>query len=133
LPGLVERSLARNWRVVLQFASATCLEMLDTKLWTFSDESFIPHGSEMDEFASLQPVFLTLDAKANPNKAQIRFCLEGAWPADFSSLQRLVVMFDGNDVEQLETARTQWKKFKAQGGDVTYWQQNATGSWEKQG
>jgi len=131
LPGLVERSLARDWRVVLQCATRECLEMLDTRLWSFSDAAFVAHGSEMDEFAADQPVFLTLDAGANPNGAQIRFCLEAARAADFHPYQRLVVMFDGNDEGQLENARAQWKEFKAQGGDVTYWQQNANRGWEK--
>jgi len=131
LPGLVERSLARDWRVVLQCASREHLEMLDVRLWTFSDVAFIAHGCEMDEFAADQPVFLTLDADSNPNGAQIRFCLEGARAADFQSYQRLVVMFDGNDGAQLENARAQWREFKAQGGDVTYWQQNLNRGWEK--
>jgi len=132
LPGLVERSLARDWRVVLQCATQATLEMLDIKLWTFSDASFIPHSADEDEFAPLQPVFLTLDAQINPNAAQIRFCLEGAYCPDFQHYQRLVVMFDGNDEAQLEAARTQWREFKTMGGDVTYWQQNAQRGWEKQ-
>jgi len=131
LPGLVERSLERGWRVVLQFASQASLEVLDVKLWTFSDESFIPHSGDMDEFAQLQPVFLTLDAQANPNAAQIRFCLEGASCPDFQTYQRLVIMFDGHDEVQLEQARNQWREFKAMEADVTYWQQNAQRGWEK--
>jgi len=131
LPGLVERSLAREWRVVLQFTSQESLNLLDTKLWTFSEESFIPHGSERDDFLSEQPVFLTLDAEANPNGAQIRFCLEGARAANFQNYQRLVIMFDGNDDSQLKEARAQWKGFKSQGADITYWQQNANKGWER--
>jgi len=131
LPGLVERSLARGWRVVLQFATQSTLELLDTKLWTFSDIAFIPHSCEEDEFTAEQPVFLTLDAHANPNGAQIRFCLEGAQPANFSALERLVIMFDGNDESQLESARQQWRELAALGGNVTYWQQTAERGWEK--
>jgi len=131
LPGLVERSLARGWRVVLQFATRESLELLDAKLWSFSDSAFIPHSREEDEFTAEQPVFLTLDASANPNGAQIRFCLEGCQADNFSGLERLVVMFDGHDAAQQTNARAQWKDYKTQGHDVTYWQQTADRRWEK--
>jgi len=131
LPGLVERSLARDWRVVLQFVEQDTLEVLDAKLWTFSDTSFIAHGHDCDEFAAEQPVFLTLDGQENPNEAQIRFCLEGAEPMNFQSYQRLVVMFDGNDETQLEKARRQWRELKQLSDQVTYWRQTAARGWEK--
>jgi len=131
LPGLVERSLARDWRVVLQFVTRESLDLVDTKLWSFSDVAFIGHSCVLDEFAGDQPVFLTLDDQENPNKAQIRFCLEGGQAADIAPYQRLVVMFDGHDDRQLASAREQWKYFKAQGDDVTYWQQNMDHGWGK--
>jgi len=131
LPGLVERSLARDWRVVLQFVEQDTLEVLDAKLWTFSDTSFIAHGRDCDEFAAEQPVFLTLDGQENPNEAQIRFCLEGAEPMNFQSYQRLVVMFDGNDETQLGKARRQWRELKQLSDHVTYWRQTAARGWEK--
>ena len=45
LPGLLERALLRGWRAVVQGASEERIAALDEYLWTYSDESFLPHGS----------------------------------------------------------------------------------------
>jgi DNA polymerase-3 subunit chi len=44
---------------------------------------------------------------------------------------RVIVLFDGNNAEELTLARTQWKKILVQGFSATYWQQNESGRWEK--
>src|SRR5215470_777200 len=45
LPTLIEKSLERGWRVVVQAASEERVEALDAHLWTFRDDSFLPHGT----------------------------------------------------------------------------------------
>ena len=45
LPTLLERSLERGWRVVVQASSEERVEALDAHLWTFRDDSFLPHGT----------------------------------------------------------------------------------------
>ena len=45
LPALLEKSLERGWRVVVQGSSEERLEALDAQLWTFRDDSFLPHGT----------------------------------------------------------------------------------------
>ena len=40
LPTLLEKSLERGWRVVVQAASEERIEALDAHLWTFRDDSF---------------------------------------------------------------------------------------------
>src|SRR4051812_4358980 len=133
LPKLLEKSLQRGWRAVVQATSAERLAALDDHLWTFSDESFLAHATDKEPDAAEQPVVLTL-AEANPNGAAIRFLVEGApVPADFSAYERLVVIFDGNDEEALAAARGHWKAVKAAGHEATYWQQDPRGLWEKKG
>lgn len=130
LPGLVERSIERDWRVVIQFRSEERRDAMDAHLWVWSDASFIGHGTDRDKWPEEQPVFLTTGDN-NPNNAGVRFCVEGASCRDPESYQRLVVMFDGHDDEQLKQAREQWKTLKTAGHDVTYWQQNEARRWEK--
>ena len=48
LPGLIERTLARDWRAVIQAGSEERVEALDTLLWTYREESFLPHGTRRD-------------------------------------------------------------------------------------
>lgn len=129
LPGLVERSLARGWRAVIQTGSDERRDALDAHLWTYQEESFLGHGTDRDPYPADQQVFLTCSS-ANPNGAAIRFLCDGAISDDAAAYARVVVMFDGHDSEQVAGARGQWKLLKAAGHDVTYWQQ-VGGRWEK--
>lgn len=131
LPALLLKTMERGWCAVVQATSEERLAALDDHLWTFSDESFLPHALAAESTAASQPVLLTL-AGDNPNGAQIRFLVEGAeLPPDTEQYQRLVVMFDGEDPDMLIRAREQWKAVKAAGYDATYWQQDERGRWEK--
>ena len=60
LPALVEKSLERGWRVVVQAASEERIEALDAHLWIFRDDSFLPHGTWREAEAAEQPVLLTV-------------------------------------------------------------------------
>ena len=98
LPGLVDRSIARRWRVVIQAGSDERRDALDNHLWTWSEESFLAHGTDHEPHAPEQPIILTTGT-GNPNGATVRFLVDGADLADASSYERLVVMFDGHDAE----------------------------------
>jgi DNA polymerase III subunit chi len=131
LPTLLEKSLQRGWRAVVQATSAERLAALDDHLWTFSEESFLPHATDKEPDAAEQPVVLTL-AEANPNQAAIRFLVERApVPGDVSGYERIVLVFDGHDEDALAEARANWKEVKAAGHEVSYWQQDARGRWEQ--
>lgn len=131
LPTLLEKSLGRGWRALVRATTEERLSALDDHLWTYSDESFLPHGTEREQDAGDQPVVLTLSER-NPNEAAVLFLIESApVPEDTSGFQRLVLLFDGNDEDALATARAQWKAVKGAGHDATYWQQDARGRWEK--
>ncbi len=131
LPTLIERSLERGWRVVVQGSSDERVEALDAHLWTFRDESFLPHGTYREGSAAEQPVLLTVK-EDNPNAAAVRFLIDGApVPADAPSYQRIVLMFDGLDDDAVADARIRWSEAKAAGFDVTYWQADENGRWVK--
>ena len=130
LPGLVERSLDRKWKVVIQTGSEERRDSLDNHLWTWSDASFLAHGTDQEANPQEQPVIL-MTGDGNPNGATVRFLVDGAVPQNADGYERLILMFDGHDQQQLEQARAQWKLLKDQGHALTYWQQNAEGRWEK--
>jgi DNA polymerase-3 subunit chi len=130
LPNLVERTLARGWRAVVQAGSEERVDALDTLLWTFTEESFLPHGTKRDGNPDKQPVYLTTD-DANPNGANVRFLVDGADMAEFAGYERVVFLFDGHDPTAVDRAREQWKAVKAAGCAATYWQQSSEGRWEK--
>jgi DNA polymerase-3 subunit chi len=130
LPPLLEKSLERGWKVVVQFGGEERRDALDTHLWSFRDDSFLAHGTEHDQHQALQPIILTC-GDANPNGAEVRFLVDGAQPPDLEAYRRAVILFDGHDEEQLAGARRQWKMLKDVGHQVTYWQQGPDRRWEK--
>ncbi len=131
LPTLLEKSLERGWRVVVQGVSEERIEALDAHLWTYRDDGFLPHGTWREAEAPAQPVLLTL-TEGNPNAADVRFLIEGAAvPADAEAYRRIVLLFDGDDDEAVAAARAHWNEAKAKGFDVTYWQPDDNGRWVK--
>ncbi len=134
LPGLLEKSLSRGWKAVVQLGSQEQVEAMDAHLWTFRDESFMGHGCLSDGTEALQPVWLTTQDD-NPNEAKIRFLTGGAQIDEPAEYDRIVYMFDGHNNEAVEHARTRWKFHKdvsdKTGYEQTYWQQTPNGGWEK--
>lgn len=130
LPALLERSLARGWKVVVQVGTEERRDVLDTHLWSYSDESFLAHGLEHEPSAELQPILLTTGSD-NANGASIRFFVDGAEPATLEGYERLIFMFDGHDQAQVDAARKHWKTTKNSGFAATYWQQKPTREWER--
>jgi len=132
LPNLLERTLQRGWRAVVQAGTPERVEALDALLWTYADDSFLPHGTAKDGHPTRQPIFLT-HGDDNPNAAAVRFLVDGADAAAFSGYARLVYIFDGRDADAVAQAREAWKRAKAAGARPTYWQQGASGGWERKG
>ena len=130
MPPLVEKTLARGWRAVLQFVTEESRNAMDGVLWTWRETSFLPHGIDGGPHDARQPVLLTT-GEANPGRANVRFLAGGSETADIKDYERVVIMFDGHDNAQLEQARGQWKRFSGEGHTLTYWQQNGVGSWER--
>ncbi len=130
LPPLIDKSVERGWQVAIQTREPARRDALDAHLWTYREDSFLPHGTDESEMADKQPVLLTVSPD-NLNNANVRFFIDGAEAADIDTYQRVVFIFDGYDQEQLEGARAQWKKLKGEGHSLTYWQQTQEGRWEK--
>ena len=136
LPGLVEKSLERGWRALIRTDSAERSDALDSLLWTYDEQSFLPHAQGGDGEAARQPVLITVEEE-NPIGAKILFCVGGAQPSDWSDarlsdLARIVLMFDGRDSAALNAARQAWKAAMASGHEVTYWKESPSGKFEKQ-
>ena len=131
LPNLLERSLKRSWRATVQAASEERVQALDTLLWTYGNESFLPHGTARDGRASAQPIYLTA-GEDNPNAAHVRFLVDGAMLADASPYVRVAHVVDGRDQDAVANAREAWREAKARGDAVSYFQQDADGRWLEQ-
>lgn len=77
LPRLLVKTLQAGERAVVMLGSPERVDALNTHLWTYGEDSFLPHGSARDGEADRQPVWLThLDE--NPNGAAFLFIADGA-------------------------------------------------------
>ena len=129
LPILVEKSLDRGWRVVIEAGSVERAGRLDEMLWTYRDDSFLPHALAGSDSEADQPVLLTADA-GNANGANVRFFVDRAVPSSTGDYQRIVFLFDGHDPDAIAEARVAWKALRDDNA-LTYWQQDANGRWDK--
>lgn len=131
LPELLEKTLARGWRALVRTNEPGRVDHLDGWLWSYKDDSFLPHGHEGEPTAARQPILITRGAD-NLNGAQALFLLDGAEAGDITAFERCIVLFDGRDESALSEARRRWTQFKAGGAPVSYWRQGETRGWEKQ-
>src|SRR5258708_646704 len=127
LPPLLEKSIERGWRVVVQSTSEERAEALDAHLWTYRDDSFLPHATWRSGDVQDQPIVLAV-AEANPNRANVRFLIDNAaLPADSEAYDRVVLVFNGDDGDALAAARSAWTDCKTRGLEGTYWQADERG------
>src|SRR5258708_408670 len=94
LPSLLEKSLERGWRVVVQSTSQERADALDAHLWTYRDDSFLPHVTWRAGDAQDQPIVLAVE-EGNPNRANARFLTDNAaLPAASHGYDRMCLGFN---------------------------------------
>ena len=131
LPMLLEKARGAGWRVAVRGREAARMDWLDEKLWLGSEEGFLPHGRAGQPHEADQPILLTTEAVI-PNAATCVMTVDGAevTPEEVQALERVCVLFDGNDEAAVQVARDQWKALTNAGCQAQYWSE-ASGRWEK--
>jgi DNA polymerase-3 subunit chi len=130
LPKLLGKALERGMRAVVMAGSDERIKALDGALWTFDQDSFLPHGTAADGNAAVQPVYLTT-TEENPNDATLLILTDGAEPDFTGTFERCLDLFDGNDDQAVAAARQRWRRRLEAGDTLAYWQQTETGGWEQ--
>ena len=130
LPKLLQKAYSTGKRIKVKIGTEERVEFINSLLWTYDDESFLPHGSKKDGFADQQPIWLSADIE-NPNAALFLFLVDGAEEnaETLTQYERVFNIFDGNSAEAVQQARRLWKEYKNSGCEVYYWQQDNAGKW----
>ena len=131
-PELLERSLERGWRVTLRAGSAERLAALDGWLWTWREDSWLPHGTSADPEPERQPIYLTAGAET-PNRPDALLLVDGAEAreAEIAGLARVMTIFDGRDEAAVEQARAFWRRAVAAGAGAQYWAEDPSGRFQR--
>ena len=129
LPALLEKTLERGWRAVVETSSPERAAAIDALLWSYRDDSFLPHGIAGDDSDKHQPVLITMD-EGNPNAANVRFFVDRAVPRSGEGYERIFYLFSGHDPDAVTDARAAWKGL-LEGNTLAYWQQDNSGRWVK--
>jgi DNA polymerase-3 subunit chi len=130
LPRLLTKTLQAGERAVVLLGSMERVDALNTHLWTYDPDGFLPHGAARDGEADRQPVWLT-HIDENPNGANFLFVADRAKSEKIGDYKRCFELFDGRDDTAVAEARERWKTYKNAGHSLAYWQQTDTGGWEK--
>jgi len=101
---------------------------LDARLWIDPEDGFLPHGLQGGENDADQP--LLIGAGPITNGARALMLVDGAQPlpGEATALERVWVLFDGNDDAAVAQARTLWRQVTAEGLHAQYWSEE-TGRW----
>lgn len=131
LPMLLGKAQAAGWRVAVRGSDQARMDWLDQKLWLGPEDGFLAHGLAGGPHDALQPILLTTEAKA-ANEPQCLMAVDGAEVAadEVTALERVCVLFDGNDADAVQVARGQWKALTDAGCAAQYWSEES-GRWEK--
>ncbi len=125
---LLTKVLASGQRAVVVASSVERVEALTRALWTFQTDSFLPHGSAKDGRAEDQPVFLTTEPEV-PNGASILVLVDAAETDPPPGIDRVLILFDGEDRAAMQQAREAWQAHQTKGDKLVYWQQTERGGW----
>ena len=132
LPKLCEKAYSTGKRIKIQLGTEERVSFVNSLLWTYNEESFLPHGSKKDGFSEEQPIFISADEN-NPNGAVLLVLADGAVPSleVLQQYERVLNIFDGTNETSLNAARNYWKQIRELNADLHYWQQNERGVFEQ--
>ena len=127
LPQIAEKVLAGGGRLLIVSGDDVQRGAIDRLLWSYSPQSFLPHG-QADEDVAAQPVLIAADA-VPANAAGNIALIDGRWRDEALSFDRAFHFFDA---ERIADARAAWKML-ADRDDIErrYWKQNDAGKWEQ--
>ncbi len=132
LPKLVESIVTRNKRVMVLCADSQQMQECDDLLWSYSQLSFLPHGTRLDPYPEAQPVYITDVANDNANNASVWAFYDIAYAESnlatlsLEGCEKLLLMFDPNQGPYVERLQSMLKE-----RDINYriFLQSKDGSW----
>lgn len=125
---LVEKSIAIGKRIFIK-ARTENINHIDELLWSYKDDSWVPHGAFGNGFEDKQPILIG-DTVNHANQAEYLILTDGADISELDGFERCLNIFDEKSEKELQNARALWKALPTGNNKVNYWAQSSTGKWE---
>lgn len=125
---LLEKAYSKNYKTLVVTKDVETEAIIDKELWTFSQKSFIPHGSNLDDKAEEQPIYIT-STHTNKNNADTLF-LVGSTDYIFESYERIYVIFEASDITTSSSAKICYQKLNNPNNTLAYYTQDLKGAWQ---
>ncbi|QDZ09111.1 DNA polymerase III subunit chi [Sphingomonas panacisoli] len=128
LPSIAQRIVAGGGRLLIVSGDEGQRGAIDRLLWSYSPESFLPHGQAGGDDDASQPVLIAADV-APANEAANIALIDGEWRDAALDFERAFHFFDGDRIQE---ARAAWKVLADRDGvERRYWKQDDAGKWEQ--
>ena len=132
---LTEKSYKNNFKIIILTPNSEIQENINKTLWTYSQKEFIPHGSQLDPLAHLQPIYITNKLEI-PNKATLLMIVNPSNIIEIlnnnsyiSLFHRIITIYDVLD-ECILSEVTEWiNKIETKDTIIDFYKQTPNNSW----
>lgn len=128
LPKIAEKVVETGGRLLIVADDERQRAALDTLLWSYAAESFLPHARAGSGNDAAQPILIA--GTTGPANAATNIALaDGIWRDEALLYDRAFHFFDEDRIGE---ARAAWKALADRAGiERRYWKQNDSGRWEQ--
>lgn len=113
---LADKAYQQGNRILIQTENAEESRVVDDMLWTFNDDSFLPHGLDDESATSEQPIVITHGNSQHEN-FQTMINLSSITPVDATKFDRIAEIVN-QEAERKQTGRKHYKVYKDQGYEL---------------
>jgi DNA polymerase-3 subunit chi len=121
---LVEKAYQSNYKIIIKTSDSLLENEINKTLWTYSQKTFIPHGSSKDPLPEKHPIYITT-GEENPNKANLKIFVNSIEPYKGNFDKVLYIFLD--NPENNENSRALYENYKINGASTTYHIQETQG------
>jgi len=115
---LVEKIYHKKHRVYLHAANKKDSEQIDEALWTYRDDSFVPHNLVGEGPSTTPPIQIGYD-KVPDQQRDVLINLQPDTPSCFSQFRRILEIVP-NQEEQKKAARKRYRYYREQNCHVSH-------------
>ena len=126
----MEKSLEKGNKSLLLFKDKEKCLSINEQLWTYKQNSFLPHISEDDQIYDNIDVPVYLSTKnENPFKAELLFSIDGFLPDNIDHFERVIIIIDVNDELLNEKYKNYYLDINKNFEDIVFYKSDDSGKW----